>query len=105
MTWLLRWQDQEEIPTTSDDAMRQLLLGHRHCLVALADRDLLTVGDIYVLDPSLQTCQLVSLASCETVIAGDQTIITEYVGIVRAFLSHKVSYVLSDPMIHCISPT
>lgn len=63
--------------------------------LALADRDLLTVGDIYALEPPLQGCQLVSLASCETAIAGNQTVTTEYVGIVSAFLSHQVPYVLS----------
>jgi tetratricopeptide (TPR) repeat protein len=63
--------------------------------LALKGDDLLTVGEIYGLEPPLQTCQLVSLASCETAITGSQTITTEYVGIVSAFLSHRIPYVLS----------
>ena len=63
--------------------------------LALRGKDLLTFEEIYTLEPSLQTCQLASLVSCETAIAGNQSITTEYVGIVSAFLSHRIPYVLS----------
>jgi len=63
--------------------------------LALKGKDLLTVAEIYELEPPLQTCQLVSLASCETAVTGNRTITTEYVGLVSAFLSHQIPYVLS----------
>jgi tetratricopeptide (TPR) repeat protein/CHAT domain-containing protein len=63
--------------------------------LALQGNDRLTVAEIYAVEPSLDTCQLVSLASCETAVTGNQTITTEYVGVVSAFLSHQIPYVLS----------
>jgi CHAT domain-containing protein len=66
-----------------------------HSALALQGSDRLTFEEIYTLEPPLQTCQLVSLASCETAITGNQTITSEYVGIVSAFLSHQIPYILS----------
>ena len=61
--------------------------------LALADNDRLTIKDILQLD--LSHYQLVSLSACETAITGNQTITTEYVGLVSAFLSRGVSSVVS----------
>ncbi|NES23341.1 MAG: CHAT domain-containing protein, partial [Symploca sp. SIO3E6] len=61
--------------------------------LALAKDDKLTLRDIY--DKKLGTYQLVSLSACETAITGNQTITTEYVGLVSGFLSRGVSRVVS----------
>ena len=59
----------------------------------LEGSDRLTLGDIVPLDMS--TYHLVCLAACETAVTGDQTITTEYVGLVSAFLKAQVGCVVS----------
>ena len=61
--------------------------------LALTDKDRLTLENVLHLD--LISYRLVSLVACETAITGNQTIITEYAGLVSGFLSQGVSYVLS----------
>ncbi|NER98274.1 MAG: CHAT domain-containing protein, partial [Symploca sp. SIO1B1] len=61
--------------------------------LALAKDDKLTLREIYQKD--LATYQLVSLSACETAITGNQTITTEYVGLVSGFLSKGVRQVVS----------
>ncbi len=61
--------------------------------LALAGEDKLTVTDICNFD--LRSYKLVSLAACETAIAGNHTITTEYVGLVSGFMSCGVAHVLS----------
>lgn len=46
--------------------------------------------------PPLSSYQLVSLSACETAITRNQTITTEYVGLVSGFLCLGVSYVVSS---------
>ncbi len=65
---------------------------HRSAL-ALAGSDRLTAETIQSL--SLEHCDLVSLSSCETAVTGSQTIETEYVGLVSAFLRAKAAHVVS----------
>jgi len=59
----------------------------------LEGSDRLTLGDIVPLD--LSAYHLVCLAACETAVTGDQTITTEYVGLVSAFLKAQVGCVVS----------
>jgi CHAT domain-containing protein len=59
----------------------------------LSGKDKLTLEDIVHLP--LNSYQLVSLSSCETALTGNQTITTEYVGLVSAFLYQQVSHVVS----------
>jgi len=59
----------------------------------LSGKDKLTLEDILRLP--LNPYQLVSLSSCETALTGNQTITTEYVGLVSAFLYQRVSHVVS----------
>jgi len=59
----------------------------------LSGKDKLTLEDILCLP--LNPYQLVSLSSCETALTGNQTITTEYVGLVSAFLYQRVSHVVS----------
>ncbi|BAY22721.1 protein prenyltransferase, alpha subunit [Calothrix sp. NIES-2100] len=61
--------------------------------LALADEDKLTLTDIR--DYDLRSYQLVSLAACETAITGNNTITTEYVGLVSGFMSCGVAAVVS----------
>ncbi|MGI8500776.1 MAG: CHAT domain-containing protein, partial [Hassallia sp.] len=61
--------------------------------LALAGDDKLTLGDIYDFD--LRSYKLVSLAACESAIAGNHTITTEYVGLVSGFMSCGVAHVVS----------
>jgi CHAT domain-containing protein len=61
--------------------------------LALARRDTLTLEDLLQLP--LSSYRLVSLAACETAIAGDQSITAEYVGLTSGFLTRGVSLVLS----------
>ncbi|WP_448600071.1 CHAT domain-containing protein, partial [Thermoleptolyngbya sp.] len=65
---------------------------HRSAL-ALAGGDRLTAEAIQAL--SLEHCDLVSLSSCETAVTGSQTIETEYVGLVSAFLRARAAHVVS----------
>jgi len=58
------------------------------CL-ALSGTDRLTLEDITQL--SLENYHLVSLSACETAITGNQSIDTEYVGLVSGFLSQGVT--------------
>ncbi|MFM7366524.1 MAG: CHAT domain-containing protein, partial [Sphaerospermopsis kisseleviana] len=53
--------------------------------LALAKEGKLTLQEIY--QKNLTTYKLVSLSACETAITGNQTITTEYVGLVSGFLS------------------
>ncbi|MEA5574078.1 CHAT domain-containing tetratricopeptide repeat protein [Calothrix sp. UHCC 0171] len=62
------------------------------CL-ALSGTDRFTLEDITQL--SLDSYRLVSLSACETAITGNQTIDTEYVGLVSGFLSQGVTNILS----------
>lgn len=59
----------------------------------LTGEEKLTVEDILQLE--LSHYQLICLAACETAVTGDETITAEYVGLVSAFLSRYVNYVLS----------
>jgi tetratricopeptide (TPR) repeat protein len=61
--------------------------------LALAGEDKLTLADIYDFD--LRSYRLVSLAACESAIAGNHTITTEYVGLVSGFMSCGVAHVVS----------
>ncbi|MDJ0617153.1 MAG: tetratricopeptide repeat protein [Calothrix sp. MO_192.B10] len=61
--------------------------------LALSGEDRLTLTDILQL-PLSNYC-LVSLSACETAVTGNQTITTEYVGLVSAFLFQGVSNVVS----------
>ncbi|HEY9799622.1 MAG TPA: tetratricopeptide repeat protein [Leptolyngbyaceae cyanobacterium] len=72
--------------------------------LALAGEDRLTLADIRNFDLTsyqlvsnfnLRSYQLVSLAACETAITGNQTITTEYVGLVSGFMACGVAHVLS----------
>ncbi|MGL4375319.1 MAG: CHAT domain-containing protein, partial [Microcoleaceae cyanobacterium] len=48
-----------------------------------------------IINKELSQYELVSLSACETAISGNQTITTEYVGLVSSFLSRGVSHVVS----------
>ncbi|MGI2902315.1 tetratricopeptide repeat protein [Tolypothrix sp. VBCCA 56010] len=61
--------------------------------LALAGEDKLTLTDIRNFD--LKSYKLVSLAACESAIAGNHTITTEYVGLVSGFMSCGVAHVVS----------
>ncbi|MBW4572612.1 MAG: tetratricopeptide repeat protein [Tolypothrix carrinoi HA7290-LM1] len=61
--------------------------------LALAGEDKLTLIDICNFD--LRSYRLVSLAACESAIAGNHTITTEYVGLVSGFMSCGVAHVVS----------
>jgi CHAT domain-containing protein/Flp pilus assembly protein TadD len=61
--------------------------------LALAYTDSLTLAEIR--QQNLSYYQLVTLSACETAITGNQTITTEYVGLVSGFLSMGVSHVVS----------
>ncbi|MBW4446716.1 MAG: CHAT domain-containing protein [Spirirestis rafaelensis WJT71-NPBG6] len=61
--------------------------------LALAGEDKLTLADIRNFD--LRSYKLVSLAACESAIAGNHTITTEYVGLVSGFMSCGVAHVVS----------
>jgi len=59
----------------------------------LAESDRFSLVDIVSLD--LSAYHLVCLAACETAVTGDQTITTEYVGLVSAFLKAQAGCVVS----------
>ncbi|WP_449417793.1 CHAT domain-containing protein [Phormidium nigroviride] len=59
----------------------------------LSGSDRLTVQEIIGID--LSNYELVCLSACETAVTGNQTITTEYVGLVSAFMGAKAKYVLS----------
>ena len=61
--------------------------------LALSGTDRLTLAEIR--QQNLSHYQLVTLSACETAITGNQTITTEYVGLVSGFLSMGVSHVVS----------
>jgi CHAT domain-containing protein len=61
--------------------------------LALADEDKLTIEEIT--QKNLANYNLVTLSACETAITGNQTITTEYVGLVGGFLSRGVAHVVS----------
>jgi len=61
--------------------------------LALKDSDTLTAKEISKLN--LRNYHLVSLSACETAIAGNQSIETEYIGLTSAFLQAGVSHVIS----------
>ncbi len=61
--------------------------------LALTGSDNLTVQDLSQI--SLEAYSLVTLASCETALSGNQTITAEYVGIASAFLGQDIPHVLS----------
>ncbi|MGH7998001.1 MAG: tetratricopeptide repeat protein [Brasilonema sp.] len=65
---------------------------HKSELV-LAGEDKLTIVEIC--NKPIFNYNLVTLSTCETVMASNQNITTEYVGIVTAFLNQGVSHVLS----------
>ncbi|MEH1911503.1 CHAT domain-containing protein [Nostoc sp.] len=62
--------------------------------LGLANDDCLTAKEISQFN--LESYDLVTIAACETALTGNQTITTEYVGLVSAFLRAKVTYVLSS---------
>ncbi|MEH2352131.1 CHAT domain-containing protein [Nostoc sp.] len=62
--------------------------------LGLANDDGLTAKEISQFN--LESYDLVTIAACETALTGNQTITTEYVGLVSAFLRAKVTYVLSS---------
>ena len=62
--------------------------------LGLANDDYLTANEISHLN--LESYDLVTIAACETALTGNQTITTEYVGLVSAFLRAKVTYILSS---------
>ncbi|MGB7440347.1 MAG: CHAT domain-containing protein, partial [Coleofasciculaceae cyanobacterium] len=59
----------------------------------LSGKDKLTLDDIRHIP--LKNYQLITLASCETALTGNQTIDNDYVGLVSAFLYQKVRCVVS----------
>ncbi len=61
--------------------------------LALSGKDRLTLAEIR--QKNLSHYQLVTLSACETAITGNQSITTEYVGLVSGFLSMGVSHVVS----------
>jgi tetratricopeptide (TPR) repeat protein len=61
--------------------------------LALASTERLTLAEIR--QYNLSHYQLVTLSACETAITGNQTITTEYVGLVSGFLSQGVPHVVS----------
>ena len=61
--------------------------------LALADGEKLTLEEIS--KKNLKIYNLVTLSACETAITGNQTITTEYVGLVSGFLRQGVAYVVS----------
>ncbi len=61
--------------------------------LALANTDLLTVQDLRQI--SLRSYSLITLASCETALSGNQTITAEYVGLTSALLAQGIPHVLS----------
>lgn len=62
--------------------------------LGLANGDCLSAKEIS--DLNLESYDLVTVAACETALTGNQTITTEYVGLVSAFLRAKVTCVLSS---------
>ncbi|MEA5574081.1 CHAT domain-containing protein [Calothrix sp. UHCC 0171] len=65
----------------------------KRSVLALSQTDRLTLEDILQLP--FNNYQMVSLSACETAITGNQTITTEYVGLVSAFISKGVRNVVS----------
>ena len=65
----------------------------RQSALALEGTDRLTVEDLASID--LHHYSLITLASCETALTGNQTITAEYVGLVSALLSHGIPHILS----------
>mgnify|MGYP000113431695 CR=1 FL=1 len=61
--------------------------------LALTGKDLLTLEDICQLP--LSDYQLICLCACETAVTSNQTIATEYVGLVSGFLRQGASHVVS----------
>jgi CHAT domain-containing protein len=61
--------------------------------LALSGRDTLTLEDICQFN--LSHYELVSLSACETAVTGNQTISTEYVGLVSGFVRQGVAHVVS----------
>jgi CHAT domain-containing protein/tetratricopeptide (TPR) repeat protein len=65
----------------------------RKSALELANKELLTLGDIFKLD--FQNCNLVCLSACETGLTSEKDLIDEYVGLVSGFLAMGTSYVVS----------
>lgn len=61
--------------------------------LALAGEDKLTLAEIC--EKQIASYNLITLSTCETAINSNQTIATEYVGLVTAFLSQGVAHVVS----------
>ncbi|OCR02841.1 hypothetical protein BCD67_15650 [Oscillatoriales cyanobacterium USR001] len=61
--------------------------------LALAGQEMMTMENL--LKFNLTNYQLVTLSACETAVTGNQTITTEYVGLVSAFIHCGVSHVVS----------
>ncbi len=61
--------------------------------LALSGDEKFTLNDIVKL--SFSGYQIISLSACETAVTGNETITTEFVGLVSAFLRQGASYVLS----------
>ncbi|MGB5768510.1 MAG: CHAT domain-containing protein, partial [Crocosphaera sp.] len=66
----------------------------RHSCLFLSDDETLTTETI-VKKLDLQTYKLVTLAACETAVTGNETITSEYVGLVSGFLHVGVKNILS----------
>ena len=65
----------------------------RRSALELANKELLTLEDIFKLD--FQSCNVVCLSACETGLTSKKDLIDEYVGLVSGFLSMGASYVVS----------
>ncbi|MBE9143844.1 CHAT domain-containing protein [Planktothrix mougeotii] len=63
-------------------------------MLFLKGSDRLTLEEIIQPNYCLNSYQLVCLAACETAVAGNQTILSEYVGLASGFLMQQVDHVL-----------
>ncbi len=62
--------------------------------LGLQNDDTLTTIDLTQI-PTLSQYNLITLPSCETAITGNQTITSEYVGLISGFLGHGIPHILS----------
>jgi CHAT domain-containing protein len=67
----------------------------KHSALALTRQESLTVERILQIPFPRDSYKIITLSACETALTGNQSITTEYVGLVSGFLRWGASYVLS----------
>jgi CHAT domain-containing protein len=67
----------------------------KHSALVLANQERLTLEKILKIPFPRDSYKIITLSACETALTGNQSITTEYVGLVSGFLRWGASYVLS----------